>query len=332
MPDRTSRRVLSIDGGGIRGIIPAMLLAEVEQRTQTPIARLFDLIAGTSTGGILALGLTIRGQNGAPKFRAQDLVELYEREGAHIFNRSTWHRIRAFGNAVEEKYATDGISGVLERYFGSARLKDALADVLVPSYEIERRQPFFFRSRIARDSAEYDYPLRDVALATSAAPTYFEPHQIIVNEDPLDYYALVDGGVFANNPAMCAYAEAKADDARADVLLVSLGTGELVRPIFYDEAKDWGLLNWAQPILGTVFDGVSDTVDYQLARLLPSGGRRGRRYFRFQTRLDEGSDDMDDASRTNIRVLKLQAEEMIRRHRHELSVLCRRLVRALEPA
>lgn len=264
MAARTQMRVLSIDGGGIRGIIPAMLLAEIEERTQTPIARLFDLIAGTSTGGILALGLTVRGENGAPKYRAQELVELYEREGRNIFNRSTWHRLRACGNAVEEKYSADGIRSVLERKFGNARLKDALADLLVPSYEIERRMPFFFRSRMAREKTEYDYEIRDVALATSAAPTYFEPHRIVVNQDPLDYYALIDGGVFANNPAMCAYAEAKAQDPRADVLLVSFGTGELVRPIFYDEAKDWGLINWAQPILGTVFDGVSDTVDYQL--------------------------------------------------------------------
>ncbi|HEX7049803.1 MAG TPA: CBASS cGAMP-activated phospholipase [Longimicrobiales bacterium] len=332
MPGRTRIRVLSIDGGGIRGIIPAMVLAEIERRLDRPISEIFHLIAGTSTGGILALGLTVPGPDGKPRYSAQDLVELYEREGGQIFSRSTWHRIRAFGNAADEKYSADGIEGVLKRKFGDARLKDALTEVLVTSYEIERRTPFFFRSRRAREQAEYDYLMRDVARATSAAPTYFEPHRIVINNDPLDYFALIDGGVFANNPAMCAYAEAKADDPRADVMLVSLGTGELVRPIAYDDAKGWGLLQWAQPILGTVFDGVSDTVDYQLARLLTDGGRRGQRYFRFQTRLDDGNDDMDDASRTNIRVLKLVAEEMMHRQRQQLNTLCRQLRRELQPA
>lgn len=326
------RRVLSIDGGGIRGIIPAMFLAELERRTQRPVSELFDLIAGTSTGGILALGLTVPGPDGRPRYRAQDLVALYELEGGEIFSRSAWHRIRALGNVAEEKYPSRGIETVLERRFGESRLSEALADVLIPSYEIERRMPFFFRSSRARVRPDYDFRMRDVARATSAAPTYFEPHKIPADEDGRDYYALIDGGVFANNPAMCAYAEAQTTAPGADVLLVSLGTGELVRPIHYDDAKGWGLAHWAQPILGTVFDGVSDTVDYQLNRLLNGRSVRRRRYYRFQVRLDEGNDDMDDASRTNIRMLKLLAEDLIRRSKRELDALCRQLVRELQPA
>jgi patatin-like phospholipase/acyl hydrolase len=82
-----------------------------------------------------------------------------------------------------------------------------------------------------------------------------------------DYYALVDGGVFANNPTLCAYAETKwMQDAKMfrkedDILVVSLGTGELTRPLYYDQSKWWGVGRWAQPILSVVFDGVSDAVD-----------------------------------------------------------------------
>lgn len=329
---RKRLRVLSIDGGGIRGIIPALVLAEIEDRLQTPISRVFDLIVGTSTGGILALGLTRPDASGEPMYSARALVDLYEREGPNIFTRSTWHRIRAIGNAVEERYSSKGIEEVLDRYFGEARLKDALTDVLVPSYEIERRMPFFFRSRRARTRPDYDFAMKDVARATSAAPTYFEPHKIEVEGNPVDYYALIDGGVYANNPGMCAFAEAQTMDPEAEILLVSLGTGELTRPIAYDDAKGWGLIRWAKPILGVVFDGVSDTVDYQLEHLLNSTSGRRRRYYRFQTRLDEGNDDMDDASRTNIRALKLLAEDLIRRSRRELSALCRQLSKELQPA
>ncbi len=325
-------RVLSIDGGGIRGIIPAMVLAELEARLETPVSRLFDLIVGTSTGGILALALTRPNEDGQPLYTARELVDLYEREGANIFTRSTWHRIRALGSMVEERYTSRGIEEVLERYLGEARLKDALTDVLIPSYEIERRMPFFFRSRRARERPDYDFFMRDVARATSAAPTYFEPHKIEVEGDPLDYYALVDGGVYANNPAMCAFAEARTVDPEAEILLVSLGTGELTRPIPYDDAKGWGLIQWAQPILGVVFDGVSDTVDYQLEHLLNGRSTRRQRYYRFQTRLDEGNDDMDDASRTNLRALKLLAEDLIQRNKRPIAALCRQLSRELQPA
>ena len=317
-------KVLSIDGGGIRGIIPAMILTEIEKRTGKPIAELFDLIAGTSTGGILALGLTKPDPSGTkPQYTAEDGIKLYETEGSRIFSRSIWHKIHSVWSVEEEKYPSDGIESVLNEYFGDARLKDARTEVLITSYEIERRIPFFFRSTRARDPQKpgYDFPMWQVARATSAAPTYFEPIKI-ETDDRSDYYALIDGGVFANNPAMCAFAEAKIMYRDADeFLIVSLGTGELTRPLPYDEAKGWGLRQWAQPIIGVIFDGVSDTVDYQLEQLLPA-----TRYFRFQTRLNEGNDDLDDASRTNIRALKLQAEDIIRKKSQDLDNLCRQLV------
>jgi len=232
--------VLSLDGGGIRGIIPAMVLAEIENRTQKQISELFQLIGGTSTGGILALALTRPDANGKAKFHAQDIVKLYENEGSQIFSRSVWHRIRSVGNLVEEKYPADGIENVLSKYFAESRLKDAITNVIVTSYEIERRIPWFFKSHKAKDIPGRDYLMTQVARATSAAPTYFEPAKITLPENG-DYVALVDGGVFANNPAMCSYVEAKTLDKESDVLLVSLGTGELTRRLPYDDVKGWGL-------------------------------------------------------------------------------------------
>ena len=171
-------KILAIDGGGIRGIIPATLLAHIESTTRRPIAQLFDLIAGTSTGGILALGLTIPRTVGEPLYSAQRFVEMYEREGPKIFTRSLWRRIVACNNLTEEKYSAAGLEAVLERYFGDSRLADATTDVLVTSYEIAHSFPFFFKSSNARLRPDYDFPAREVARATSAAPTYFEPMKL----------------------------------------------------------------------------------------------------------------------------------------------------------
>jgi uncharacterized protein len=138
--------------------------------------------------------------------------------------------------------------------------------------------------------------------------------------------AFVDGGVYANNPAMCAYVEArKIHPEEDDFLVVSLGTGELTRSLPYEEVKGWGLALWAQPILNVVFDGVADTVDYQLRELLPSEGD-ARRYYRFQTLLDIGKDDMDDASRTNVAALKVKAREIISKNDDALKAVCGQLV------
>ncbi|HEX5690911.1 MAG TPA: CBASS cGAMP-activated phospholipase [Roseiflexaceae bacterium] len=318
-------KILSIDGGGIRGIIPAMILAEIERRTKKPIASMFDLIAGTSTGGLIALGVTKPGARGKPQYSAQQIVQMYEDDGATIFSRSIWHRVIAVGNFLEEKYASGGIEQVLEKYFGNAMLNEVLTDVLISSYEIEQRFPFFFKSSKAKRMPNYDFPMKKVARATSAAPTYFEPLKLEAQEPP-GYYALVDGGVYANNPAMCAYVEAVSQQTEpCDYLVLSLGTGELTRPIRYDDAKDWGLAMWAQPILNVVFDGVSDTVDYQLQQIFPAAEDGTRHYYRYQVTLNMGNDDMDDASQTNLFALKALAKREISKNSAEIDRLCAQL-------
>ena len=313
-------KVLAIDGGGIRGVIPAMILAEIEQQTKTPAAELFDLVAGTSTGGILALGLVKPDDHGGPEFSATDLCELYAREGKRIFDRSLWHRLLALDNLADEKYEATGLEAVLKEYFGDVQLSEAVTETLVTSYELETREPWFFARHKALDDPSNDFEMRFVARATSAAPTFFEPEELDVTTP---HGALVDGGLYANNPAMCAYVEAKKLHPDAEeFLVVSLGTGQLTRPIHYAEAKDWGLALWAKPILNVVFDGVSDTVDHQMKILCRDSDEGDPRYYRFQTELDIGSDDMDDVTATNFAALRQKAQQIIEQKTAELDRLC----------
>jgi patatin-like phospholipase/acyl hydrolase len=326
-------RVLSIDGGGIRGVIPATILAEIENRTHARIAELFDLIAGTSTGGILALGLVKPSADDErrPQFAATELADLYEKEGRRIFDRSPWHRFVALNNLLDEKYDAKGLESVLEDYFGDVPLSEAVTETLVTSYELETREPWFFARHKAREKPGWDFPMRFVARATSAAPTYFEPEEL---KRTRPHGGLVDGGVFANNPTMCAYVEARdLHPGTDDILIVSLGTGQHTRPIHYRDAKDWGLALWAKPILSVVFDGVSDTVDHQMEILCGGGDNGHRRYYRFQTELDLGSDDMDNATATNIAILKQKAQQMIEKETDSIDTLCHELgVREAMPA
>ena len=305
------KKILSIDGGGIRGIIPATILAEIERRTQKPIAQVFDLLAGTSTGGILSLGLGKKNRQGKPEYTAEDLIQLYAERGRDIFARSFWRGVSSIGGFADEKYPHQPLEKILHEYFSTARLGSLLTNTLISSYDIEHRTPFFFKSW--RDEMKR-VEIRHVARATSAAPTYFEPAQMQVGQQP---HTLVDGGVFVNNPAMSAYAEARRlFPTETDFLVVSLGTGELTRKIPYEQAKDWGLVEWALPILSVVFDGVSDAVDYQLTQILDTN------FVRFQTRLDTASDDLDNASRANSEALKMEAQHIIETRQADLDRIC----------
>ena len=358
------KTILSIDGGGIRGIIPALVLAAIEERAAEienngretiPTAELFDLIAGTSTGGILALGLTRPDPEaeGQPRYTAAELVQLYEREGRYIFDRSLRRRIRSFDGWIDEKYSSRGIEEVLGRYFENTRLSEALKPVLIPSYDMqgtrvywqalrdadpneepperEGGHPRFFKSDRANpeEAPQEDYLMRDVARATSAAPTYFEPLETqfnVLSDEPL-FETLVDGGVFANNPAMCAYAEVRRRH-NGDILVVSLGTGGLTDPLEHEEARDWGKLEWGETLLRIILDGASDTVDYQLRQLLPNN-REDRLYYRFQPRLLTGLDKMDDTKSSTLLALKRTAETFIETHDDDLTELCACLTNSL---
>jgi uncharacterized protein len=295
-------RVLAIDGGGIRGLIPALVLTELERRAGRRVFELFDLIAGTSTGGILACALC------APDaLPASELVKLYEDEGPEIFDRSLFQRIRSAEGLLDEKYDDAALDRALERFLEHKLLSETRPDLIVPAYDTALPGPYFFKTTKARETPDDDdFPLSIVARATSAAPTYFEPVES-------GERALVDGGVFAE------VLNIEGVSPR-DVVLLSLGTGERTHKRSFDEIKDWGLAMWARPILDVVFDGVSDAVHYQLDRVLT-----GERYLRLQVELTLASDDLDNASEDNLAKLRGHAEELLRDHGADLDKMLAKL-------
>ena len=303
---RAVRRVLSIDGGGIRGIIPALVLAHLERQMGAPASELFDLIVGTSTGGILALGLSLQDQQGTSLLAAKRMVALYERHGPKIFERSLWRKLRTAGGLFEEAYSHEALEKILNQYFGDKRMGDCGTPVMVTSYDIERRKTVFLKSW----HPEYSELLcAEASRATSAAPTYFEPVNLQWAEQSR---TLIDGGVFINSPAVSAYAEACKLFPDEPIAMLSLGTGELTRAIPYDEARTWGSALWIMSLLDCMFDGASKAADHQMRLFL------GDHYLRLQTQLHYASDDMDDASRGNIRNLKQTAKALIEREEEAL--------------
>ncbi|MCA9914252.1 MAG: patatin-like phospholipase family protein, partial [Anaerolineae bacterium] len=277
------------------------------------ITHLFDLMAGSSTGGLLILALNVPDEQGHPAYTAEEIAQIYEIDGPKIFSASVWHRVQSVGSIASTKYSTEGIEEVVDHWFGDLHLSDSLGDVLITSYEIQQRQPWFFRSMEARYSSRCEFSMRDVARATTAAPTFFEPARIPHPELPDDqFFALIDGSMQASNPTMAAYVDAKSRQPNAEEFFVlSLGTGDHTHPIDYDEARSWGLAGWAQHMLEIMFDGMNNSVHYQMKNLIASRGDGTPMYYRLQPRLDSASEEMDDVSEKNIIALKDLVGELI---------------------
>jgi len=300
------RRLLCIDGGGILGLIPALILAEIEARAGRPAGQLFDLVSGTSTGGIIACAVAA----GIP---AAQVASLYRQRGREIFGRVLGHRLATGGGLWGPQYSAAGLEAALADVFGDRKLSDCTTALLVPAYDIEARCPVLFKSTKAGGDARRDYYLRDVARATSAAPTYFPPAHITSLAG--EVASLVDGGLYANNPSACALAQAAKAGRLADMAMVSLGTGQIERPYLYDAAKGWGLASWVRPLLDCMFDGQSDTAAHQCQALL------GDRAIRLQPALPQAV-AMDDASATAIATLEAVARGVVAEQDAVIDKIC----------
>ncbi|HEV2205654.1 MAG TPA: patatin-like phospholipase family protein, partial [Candidatus Acidoferrales bacterium] len=213
------------------------------------------------------------------------------------------------------KYSPDALERTLVEFFADAQFSSALSPLLISSYDLQGQLPFFFKShRIAADP-RYNWPVVSIARATSAAPTFFPPFQLARNGES---YALVDGGVFVNNPAMAAYAEARAlyPDA-TEFTIISAGTGNRQDQITYEQAKNWGLLQWARQIPPVFMDSVSEAVDYEL-KSMPAC-----KYYRLQVEnLDPASPDMDDVTPQNLANLQTVAARYVASISGQIDAIC----------
>jgi len=197
------RRILSIDGGGILGTFPAAFLAGIEEQLDRPIGEYFDLISGTSTGGIIALGLGMG-------LSAADILRMYEDNGPEIFGQhGRWlqsflaTKLRSIRWLYRRKYSSESLRATLSALFGDKRIGDAKHRLVIPAWNPTAQSVYIYKTpHHPRFRTDYKSRIVDAALATSAAPTYFQQH---MTEESV---GLIDGGIWANNPIAVAVTEA----------------------------------------------------------------------------------------------------------------------------
>lgn len=308
-------RVLSIDGGGIRGVGPAAWCSMLEHITGKSIADMFNLLAGTSTGGLIVSGLAMEDpvSSGSSLYSADDIVRLYSHKSHKIFTKRNFLRYLTLS-----KYKTRSAYAVYNELFGDTKLSQIRSDcdLFVPYYNLTNNRPGFFKSHKAKDplfEINHDFYLRDVVASTTAAPTYFKDFKLYTayNRDHINlfkntYVSAIDGCVAVNDPTACAMTQAESIYPRSDAfLLVSMGTGHRV-----SEVKPRGLLSWARHISTILMSNSSDMSEHMF-RKFGIYSTRAVFFARLQFDVSTSHSSMDNISPKNISYLEHQARTTI---------------------
>lgn len=298
MPTTKPYRILTLDGGGICGLLTAIVLDRLETAHPGFLASV-DLFAGTSTGGILALGL-------AAGLSPLEIADLYDARGREVFDDSAIDNLLDLGNAIGAKYGNQRLRALLAEKLGARTLGDLPRKVLVAAFDLDngddpKRKPGSLRTwkpkffhNFDGDGSDKPEAVVEVAMRTSAAPTYF----------PV-YRGYIDGGVAANNPSMCAVAQVLHEDLATlkNIHLLSLGTGDNERYLPAEKVfdSDWGWAQWATQLPGIMVSANVGVAHYQCLQILGED-----RYRRINPRLPR---DVDLDSVAEIPVLKQTAND-----------------------
>lgn len=238
-------KILSIDGGGTKGIVPATFLNELHRKSKKIVHQHYDSFAGTSTGAIIAAALAL-------EFNTDEIIKLYHEGAPRIFKKEKKWWQTGFG-LKDEVYEKENLIEELEKHFGDAKMKDVKKHLVVTAYDIVTEQPIYFDSQTAEHR---DLRIVDCVASSASAPTYFEP--IKFND-----YVAVDGGVAGmNNPSLVAIKSALKMGHKLDKLSVlTVGTGETSKELTYRKAKNFGVAQWAKPLVSIMITAPSKVMN-----------------------------------------------------------------------
>lgn len=299
--ERKKIRVLVIEGGGVRGIIPATILEKMEEELRAEcgkearIAHCFNLMAGTSTGGIIVLGLNALDPKKPHLNKASKLSKLYLEQGDKIFPELG--KFKKIQSVIRPKYDASPLEKVLEENLGNnVWLSDSCSHVLIPADDMGQQTAYVFDSLQAKKFKSENFLMKDIGRATSAAPTYFEAAKI---KDKKGYsHTYTDGGTYANDPTFEAVAKARKLFPEQDLFIVSLGTGETPRRFGDLSLQSGGLKDWAPEIAPHLMRRAQDRHLQYIEHLSEEMTKNGQQvdYYRVQLTIDSSISAMDKAA------------------------------------
>ncbi|QXK92154.1 patatin-like phospholipase family protein [Neoehrlichia mikurensis] len=289
-----ARYVLSIDCGGIKGIIAATILCEIEKKLAMPLSKVFSMVAGSSVGSLISALLILQDARGFPKYTTEDILGFFFQYGKKMFNSSILRKVVSC--VIGSRYSSSNLQKTFDYFFTDTEMKNLICNFLVPSYDVYSRKDVIFRNWVEK----YTYlKVKDILLAATAAPTYFSPKELILDNQK---NLLVDSSLLAGNPVVCAYASAITIYPDDDIYFVSVGCGSKPNT---KSANDT-LLYWATHIVDLFLDAGMDVIDYQMNRISKHG-----HYIRINGVLQESSYELSDVSNKNFQSLRLDAQRIV---------------------
>ncbi|RLM59005.1 patatin-like protein 1 [Panicum miliaceum] len=330
--------VLSIDGGGIRGLIPATIIACLEAKLQELDADYFDVIAGTSTGALITAMLAAPDEKKRPLFAAKDISQFYLENGPKIFPQRKIGFLKPAANLLSlmtgPKYDGAFLHDKIKSLTHDVRIADTVTNVVVPAFDVKSLQPVIFSTYEALHEPLKNAHLSDICISTAAAPTYFPAHffrtESADGKKPGREFHLVDGGVAANNPTMVAMSMLTKEVLRhnpdfrpvefGNFLIVSIGTGTPKHSEKYTAPKcaKWGLLRWLYdggftPLIDIFSHASTDMVDIH-AQVLFEALRCEKNYLRIQDDSLVGhTSSVDIATKENMEALIGIGRELLKK-------------------
>lgn len=326
-------KVLSIDGGGMKGIISVMVLQRLEhyiklysKNENAVLSDYFDLIGGTSTGAIITALLLTTNKETKTCYRTGEILELYLQHGKEIFHRPVGYRLRTMFGLFGPKYTNKDFEKLLDRYLEETVLEDLRKDGIFTAYDTANRQAIFYSTLSKKAWERQLLPVKEVVLSSSAAPTYFPPVHITSSKNKDNCH--IDGGVVVNNPALSTLIEGLKHPKYKglnEIILVSVGNVSNTDFYSYKRAKRWGVLGWALPIVSIVFDSDTGTVDYETKKLFEACGCH-HNYLRLELMTDDKVPPMDAISKEEIEAFILYGNQLIIRNDSAIKRFAKRLV------
>lgn len=317
--------ILSLDGGGIRGVMTTRMLSWVEEQFQqasgnkdTRLIDFFDFFIGTSTGGLMASCYLIPDDEGSrPKYSAKDVEELYVNFGDKIFSLNLWEKVSRGHAITSAKYPADSIEQILNDRFGDLQLSQLLRPCIITSYDMYSNKRLLFRQHRASKSADDNFYVRDICRATTSAPTYFPP--CLIKSMGGKEYLCIDGGVLGANPVLFGYTELRRVDSNASAAgmkLLSLSTGNYADDYDEKEVKGWGKFEWYRPLVNIMTNNNISNSDFQMEMIFRDSPEN---YMRVDPTFDRQElSRIDLASAENIQELQKVADNYIKAHKKEL--------------
>ena len=304
--------ILSLKGGGTRGIILTRFLMEIETITKKPIYQLFDYIGGASVGTLVACGILISEDNQTAKHTAYELHQLFLENITNAFSWSYYSYITSIFGLLGPVYTNDGLKAIIQTYCQDKTLKSLLKPIIFPTYDRIKHKTYYFDN-----DKDADITLENVIISCSAAPLYFRSNKMNIKEEKYDF---LDSGVVVNNTSELVYLQATKNLQIIDkskILLLNIGTGKFESKV---TERD-GLFTWLPNIVETLMNACNENEMYELSLSLPEDN-----YFIMDVPLDLSYYSVDDIRKTTIDHYIQQTELWINTNKKRIEAFCNQLL------